>query len=374
MSVGNIDGSVRKLDALEKTASTSRVLNLLVIAREHKRDPEYIEKPFFRNQVLNEAIILKHRVRPDEQFAFDSSKTVATKVIIPFERSDLEIGGRSFFVGQRGWTSLVQELAGQDRKIQHDLTVYHALDELPSLDPFLLREHLGRRRFQIANSYFSISSADLDRMQSFVASKIMGIIEMAFPNGAETGTGKLASLLLATELDERLEPLRLVLRLEEDAYLEGMFSWKGFLYYQWALADIDPRLAAMLKSLPKLHGSGRRDGPKANLVRESKIRIIKAARERRLEVNQVLERYNSAYRDLTQNDKPMSFRDFLLQAPALFMTLGDKMGAISHLASFWKYRFANANELVAPMDEVLGILQDFESALGCRPSTGDDGF
>jgi len=361
---GNSDGSARKLDMLEKTASTSRVLNLIAIAREHKHEADYLAHPFFRNQVLNEAIILKHRIRPDERFVFNSPPNIGTKVIIPFERSDLEIGGRSFFIGQRGWTSLVQELVGQDRKIQHDLTVYHALDELPSLDPFLLREHLGRRRFQIANSYFSISSADLDRMQSFVASKIMRIIEMAFPNGADTGTDKLASLLLMSHLDDRLEPLRLVLRLEEDAYLEGMFSWKGFLYYQWALADIDPLLAAMLKGLSNLQASGHRNVTKAQYIKEAKIRITQGVRARRHEVAQILESYLSAYRDLTQNGRPKSFRDFILQAPANFMILGDKMGAISHLASFWKYRFADTNQLIAPLDEVLAILEDFQSALG----------
>lgn len=364
MPGGNTDGSVRKLDELEKTASTSRVLNLLAIAREHKHEADYLAHPFFRNQVLNEAIILKHRIRPDERFVFESPKNIGTKVIIPFERSDLEIGGRSFFVGQRGWIDLVQELAGSDQKIQHDLTVLLALDELPSLDPFLLREHLSRRQFHVSNLYFSISSADLDRMQTYVASKIMRIIEMAFPNGADTGTVKLASLLLMSQLDDRLEPLRLVLRLEEDAYLEGMFSWKGFLYYQWALADIDPRLASMLKDLPNLQASGRRDVSRAQYIREAKIRITQGVRARRHEVAQILESYLSAYRDLTQNDRPMSFRDFILQAPAKLMILGDKMGAISHLASFWKYRFAGTNELIAPMDEVLAILEDFQSALG----------
>ncbi|OXE36034.1 MAG: hypothetical protein CGW95_10200 [Phenylobacterium zucineum] len=313
--------------------------------------------------MLNESIILKHRVRPNEQFVFDWPMNVATKVIIPFERSDLEIGGRSFFVGQRGWMALVQDLVGEDRRIQNDLTVFQALDELPALDPFLLREHLSRRGFNIAKLYFSISSADLDRMQMFVASQIMTVIEMAFPKGVETRTEKLAALLLSTQIDERLEPLRMVLRLDEDAYREGMFSWKGFLYYQWAMADIDPRLAAMLKDLPNLQGSGRRDGQMAGYVREAKTRIIKAVRERRREVSEALEVYHSAYRDLTQNGKPMAFRDFLLKAPDLFMVLGDKVGAISHLASFWKYRFSNSPERVAPMEEVLEILQDFEAAL-----------
>ena len=60
------------------------------------------------------------------------------------------------------------------------------------------------------------------------------------------------------ETSDRIEK-----KVTEDAYRDGMFSWKGFLYYQWALADIDPRLATMVKELPKLQATGRREGPEA---------------------------------------------------------------------------------------------------------------
>ena len=363
MTEGQTDRSVRNLAVLHKTASTSRVLNLLSIARLHRHDDGYLAAPFFRNQVLNEALIIKHRVRPNEQFVFDDPRYVATKVIIPFERSDLDIGGQSFFIGQRGWTTMVQELAGEDGKIQHDLNVFQALDELPSLDPFLLREHLSRRGFDVAPLYFSISDADLGRMQSFVGAQIMPVIEMAFPKGSEMRSEKLAALLLSTQIDARLEPLRMVLRLTEEAYRDGMFSWKGFLYYQWALSDIDPRLANMVKELPKLQATGRREGAAAAYVRDAKLRIAREIRRCRHQVNETLEVYQAAYRDLTQNGKPMAFRDFLLKAPAMFMVLGERIGSISHISSFWKYRFDGAFEFVAPMEEVIDILQDFEATL-----------
>lgn len=359
----NDERSVRRLSALEKTASTSRVLNLLAVSRQHKHEVEYLTQPFFRCPILNESIILKHRVRPDEQYVFSSPTNIATKVILPFERSDLGIGGQSFFVGQKGWMTLVQDLAGADGRIQTDLAVFQAMEGLPSLDPFLLREQLNRHGFNVARQYFSISDADMKRMQAFVGQQIGAVIEMAFPSGTDIGAEKLAALLLSSQLDDRVAPLRTVLRLEEEAYREGMFSWKGFLYYQWALADIDPRLAAMLKDLPRLTAPGSRDSRDAVYVRDAKIRIVKAVRDRRREINIALEVYHAAYRDLTQNGKPMAFRDFLVKAPAMFMALGEKIGAISHVASFWQYRFSKALELTAHTDELLDILQDFESAL-----------
>ena len=99
----------RSLGALEKSASTSRVLNLLAVAKANAGRAEHAEAPFFKNRVLNSAIVVKHRLRSDDMFLFDDFRATATKVIIPFERGDLNLGGRSFFIGQRGWSDLLQE-------------------------------------------------------------------------------------------------------------------------------------------------------------------------------------------------------------------------------------------------------------------------
>ncbi|MEI6439119.1 MAG: hypothetical protein WCO83_02830, partial [Alphaproteobacteria bacterium] len=73
--------------------------------------------------------------------------------------------------------------------------------------------------------------------------------------------------------------------------------------------------------------------------------------------------YDTAFDDLTTNGRPMAFRDFLLKAPEMFMMLGERMGVISHISSFWRYRFPNERSLNAPTGEVVDILQDFEANL-----------
>jgi hypothetical protein len=112
MRQASTDRSVRNLGALQRTASTSRVLNLVAIANAHKGDPAYHSRPFFNTPLLNECLILKHRIRMDERYVFDDERQNSTKIILPFERSDLRMGGRSFFVGQRGWREIVRETAG----------------------------------------------------------------------------------------------------------------------------------------------------------------------------------------------------------------------------------------------------------------------
>jgi len=363
------DRSFRSLSGLEKTASTSRVLNLAAVASQNAGDPEYDSSPFFKAASLNGAVIIKHRLRADEQYIFDRSRRITTKVIIPFERTDLSLGGRSLFVGQRGWQDLLNQLRGTADDEARDLALLEALDELPSLDPFLLREHLRRRDFKIANCYFAISAADLERMQRFVSGEISKLVELAYGGGRSDGTpnaniSKLVSLLLSGQDDTRLEPLRLTLGLEGENFREGIFSWKGFLYYKWVLNSLWPELREVIAELTEIKVVGPRDFDMLNQVKEVGARVNQAILGQVRKVRTSLQVYDDAFAELTQAGNPMAFRNFLLKSPEMFITLGERAGMVSHIASFWRYRFPKGRPLRVELDELFDILQDFHQGLG----------
>ena len=48
----------------------------------------------------------------------------------------------------------------------------------------------------------------------------------------------------------------------------------------------------------------------------------------------------------------------------MFMALGENVGVVSHIASYWRYRFPAGKRLGAPLEEVASILQEFEVSLG----------
>ena len=359
------DRTSRSLTALQRTASTSRVLNLLAIARQHGRRPEWAEQPLFRNRVLNASMILKHRLRLDESYLFDDYRTSATKVIIPYERNDLALGGRSFFVGQRGWTDLLREACADGKSLESDVTTLDQMDRLPSLDPFLLREHLRRRGKSVAACYFAISPADLDAMQGYVGMQVGQLIRLAYANaGQGAATARLVEALLSTDVDERLEPLRATLMLEGENFREGVFSWKGFLYYKWMLTVLQPQLTAVSKEIAALVISGPRDLETSAYLDAARARIRRAIARQRAEVNRTLAIYDAAFNALTQRGEPSSFRTFLLDAPRMFLSLGEKVGQVSHIASFWRYRFPAGRAPTASVEEVVDLFQDFETGLG----------
>src|SRR5580692_9391567 len=133
------DRSVRSLRKLQRTGSTSRVLNLLAITERMEASGGEPEAPFFASPMLARSLIIKHRLRPDENFLFDETRINATKVIIPFERQDLGLGAQSVFVGQRGWVDQLRMACDGAAGFSNDVILLQVLDELPSLDPFLLR-------------------------------------------------------------------------------------------------------------------------------------------------------------------------------------------------------------------------------------------
>jgi hypothetical protein len=359
----------RSLRGLEKTASTSRVLNLAAIAVKHAGDPEHAKEPLFYANNLAAGVIVKHRLRVDELENFDDMVRTATKLIIPFDRTNLALGGRALFVGETNWMERLADLRGSVDGLQRDAEVLQSIDELPSLDPFLLREHLKRRGYSISPTHFEISQGDSDRMQKFVGGEIARLIQLAY-NDEGVGSGnisKLVEALLSSKTDERLEPLRLTLRLEGEAYREGIFSWKGFLYYKWVLNTLWPNLKEVLSELSKVRVVGARDAQFISAIEETRARLRESVQAQVRGVMGYLKMYDAVFEKLTSEGNAGAFRDFLLQSPDMFMALGEGAGTLSHIATFWRYRFPKGKPLTASMGELFDILQDFESSLGAEP-------
>jgi hypothetical protein len=91
--------------------------------------------------------------------------------------------------------------------------------------------------------------------------------------------------------------------------------------------------------------------------------IIDRVRDNGNDVNKSLGVYDASFLDLVEHQSPRHFRDFLLSAPYMFLELGEKLGAISHIVSFWRYRFAPGSAQI-DSEELAAIFQDFASGFG----------
>lgn len=359
------DHTVRSLVHLKNSASTARVLNLLRSATEFSDDPDWAQKPFFDSILLNRSLIIKHRLRRNETDLFAVHRQVATKVVIPIDMSDLRTGGRSFFVDQIQFERTLKENFSIDLGAR-DAHILRLIDKLPSLDPFLLREQLRRGGFMPAACYFSISPSDLQRMTDFVEREIKPLVTMSLANSgsaaADFSVKRLAGKILANTPGQELEALRVTLRLDPDQYEEGMFCWKGFLYYKWVLSDLLGHIGGVVRGVQTVKPVGPMDT-------ETRVYLTQCRESLRRSIVQVCEKvrhtlayYDEAYQSLIQDGDPVKFRDFLLRAPMMFTRLGEQLGAVQHVVSFWRFRFGEGAATVSP-EELIDILMDFETGL-----------
>jgi hypothetical protein len=368
-----VDRSVRSLEHLETSASTARVLNLRAVRRAKGGDPDYATNPLFKNPSLNTSIIVKHRLRGNEIDQFPGPRSSATKILVPIEANDLRMGARYVFIGQRRFEQSLYEAFGIEiGEDSQDLRTLAILDETPTLDPFLLREQLRRHGLEPARCYFELSQADTKRMFDFAQREIEPLVQMSVGSGATaiTYAVKLTRKILANSADAELDPLRRTMQLDVQQFQEGVFCWKAFLYYKWQLADLLPRVAPVLKQIETIRPRGPQSDDIKVYLSVARETLRKALISCCRSVKTTLEVYDHAYSALTQNSDPTAFRDFLLKAPEMFNDLGERLGAIEHIVSFWRFRFPGDRMPMITPEELSDMFMDFEGSLGFEKSEG----
>jgi hypothetical protein len=365
---GKAGRDVRSLVNLGETASTSRVLNLSQIYLSASGDKLYAQKPFFRDSRLNKCILIKHTLRANELDLFSRPRRTATKILIPFDPSDLRVGAASIFVDQTGFPAFCKGhfRANDDFAANADVEILRLLDSIPSLDPFLVRELLSRHGHKPANCYLQISPSDVQRMIGFANTEIERLVKMAFGETINSASLKLASHILSNELGKELEPLMPTLRLSRAEFSDGIFSWRGFLYFKWRYLELQEEMRGVVEGLAKYQPLGAPDQGIKEYLNEVRPRLGRQIAAAIVNIGRTLGVYDRAYSSLVDRGDPNPFRQFLIDGPSLFYELGEGIAILGHIASFWAYRLKSTNpkDRLHPNDYA-DILMDFESSLAC---------
>lgn len=364
---------MRSLAALAQSASTSRVLNLGFISQRSEQDPEHQAQPMFESQALNRCIVIKHRLRSNESHLFPPNRHVVTKLMFPFDWNDLSIGGRSILVNQKGFTqALLTDIGMRAQLSLTDHEMLGLLDRLPSLDPFLLREHLRRHGRRVADCYFDITPSDVSRMQAFVSDELSSLMKLAFDSNDasfQDQATRMVDAILSAEISDRLAPLQATLGMGDEEFREGVFCWKGFLYYKWSLSGMEQSIVRLVSDFRRLRLIGSMAAETRAYLETIRSELSEAITGERRKVRASLRVYDDAYAELVQKGQVAAFREFLLSAPSMFIDIGDRLGVVSHMSSFWRYRFPPGAPLEMAVEEGLDLFREFESSLARNRKT-----
>ena len=265
-------------------------------------------------------------------------------MIFPFDPEDLDLGGQFLVVDDPDLVEqLERHLDYRDANIARDVTMLKLFDRLPTLDPFLLHEALRANKLEVANCYFRLSPADKSEMLEFVALQVETLIGLCF-GGAAAGGGqakRLSTLLLAEGDSPELAPLRDAMRMEAEEFAQAMFCWKAVLYYRWrsralAVAGEEQRAARSAQR----RAPARFDPETAPFVRVAVGQLgghdvrLRAAHRRDVPH---LRRGVRGAPPRSRRGEP--FRRFLMDGPKLFARLGERMGRLEQLVSYWQHQF-----------------------------------
>jgi len=329
--------------------------------------PEYYDQPLFENRRLNRALILKHRLRNNEQDLFENPNHVGTKILLPIDDRDWKLGGRFVFVGQKDYLTVLSNTFGESIIYSpRDREILDIIANVPSLDPFLLKEILAKNSIMVSPCYFEISKSDNQAMNAFLKTEIAKLVkQLSLSNeNIHIYTEKLVNKIMSGRVDDGLEHLSTAINLPEEDFADGIFAWRGFLYYKWTHENISKRIVPVMTSIMNLKPLGFMSETKKIQLKNSKIGLRKDIIESIIEIRNTLSIYDDSYKSLVIGKNPIVFRNFLISAPSLFIKLGRQLGMMNYICNFWNFRF-DPKQAPRSMDadELADLLAEFHEGL-----------
>lgn len=388
----DVDRSLRET----LSSGASRIFNVAEITRrleDAARDAggKPPDQLLFRHRGLNRAVFIKwpKEFAPPPSAALNASAEIlengqlrtftvdtrvrvekgdiATVVYIPYDPNNVSDGGNSFELGGRGRTQALLDIAGFDARadsdsVRSDLRLLEVIENLPSLDPFLLKDRVAVENLTVPEEYFTIPEAEFQDIKAYILTKFRPITERVVDpnsrNAAQVTEQFIMKLWEAKDLDY-LRPITDVFRIDPSQAADIYYSWKGVTYYEY---QYKRGQRTMLGFADWLHS---RAVPshyvKANLREEleESVRDVAGAFARHLKnSSDILRIYNQGYENLfVKGGEARLFIEFLRDSSTFFWDIAASISALNHGVSVWNQRTRNASEGKLTADELKPLLE-----------------
>ncbi|MDA0341945.1 MAG: hypothetical protein O3B74_10155 [Proteobacteria bacterium] len=327
------------------SAASTRVFDCVRLHQAALKAGATPDQFMFHKPDLNRIIYIKEPFL-DEAMADAAGRPVGTKLYFAYNEQDAYEGGRSIFFSDKTLRNALHFQAGitpddHSAAFTRDLTLLRAFEDLPSLDPFLLKDRLNAEGMSVHDSYLEISDGEFTEIRDFVMARFRPMVEMAFEglSHAETLTRlrALVEKLWEAKDMEGLGPILQAMQLKAEDGPAAFYAWKGVIYYDYLRSSQRERWKDYASFLG--HDAVPTDlVPKEN--REDLDGLVAMARslfkQRWMQIEKILTDYNRAYDQLfKEQSSPGPFIEFLRASPNHFYSLGDCISSIDHAIEVW---------------------------------------
>jgi len=173
---------------------------------------------------------------------------------------------------------------------------------------------------------------------------------------------RLSELILAEGDSPELAPLRLAMRMESPEFAQAMFCWKAVLYYRWRSRLLGPEIKATRRSIAAVELS-RFDPDSARFARAAISQLEGLILDCERRIAEMFRIYDEVFEALTAQRTPEPFRRFLIDGPRLFARLGERMGRLEQLTSYWSHQFPGLRTRQLRPEAIYDGLRNLLSAL-----------
>ena len=302
---------------------------------------------FFENHGLNFSIFIKD-MNPDYRRDDEESdeRPIGTKIYVPFDIENIYAGGKSIFASDRGFRNAITELIGEGshvdpEAIARDLELIEVLNNMPALDPFLVRDMMQSRGMEIDERYFEMNQAEWDLIEDHIRQRIRPMVSLALPDGVKHSEERMAEMIDAiwkAKDMRKLMPLIKAFLLPVEKTGEIFHAWKGIAFFEYHYMQLSEPAIEFARWL--------QDGARPNHnVSPQEDEEFKTLREQiRLKLKghwaistQILKDYNDAYEQLFKaSGSAVAFMNFMGKAPSHFWHLGDAIIRLQHAVETWE--------------------------------------
>jgi hypothetical protein len=369
-----MSGSGRYLKPILDSGS-SRVFNCNDIV--HKLERENVENPYiFKNRSMHNMVLIKEALARDDM-RHPQGFAIGTKLYVPYNNADVYEGGRSIFLHSPHLLQVFQEQFGvrdegdKAEGLAHDLRILNTLDELPSLDGFLMRDALELEGIAVNEHYCEVTATERVAIGEYIRGKMEPLVRAAY--GGQRSLGNKVTQLIDKVWEakdiEALEPLIQAFRLPRHEALDVFSAWKGIIFYAFehdrARAGRES-FAFWLKEVARPRQAVTRHV--GVVIEETRRATVERLRAHWLEVATVLDTYERLYADFVASANPGGFIAFLRGATDTYWQLGDSLSKINLAINCWDLSTQSCAGRRLSVDQLENLLTWLKSILLCRLS------
>ncbi|MFN8721340.1 MAG: hypothetical protein ACK5YI_10955 [Rhodospirillales bacterium] len=303
----------------------------------------------FNNNLLDRSIVFKFPKfeveadpgRSDRTVpALTSARPIETGVFIPDDPANPMNGGYACYLGQKNFDTILTEVAGlrsvdRAERDHQDIATLNIIDDLPSLDPFLLKIRFEHAARPLPAGVIVLKPDEEKGVKACVARRFSGILRKAFRGQAADDT-QVARRILDSLWDPTTEIWTRVLMAlgvrDESEHTRILFAIRGVGFYEHLFSETEGVSAAITGYLTEIadrpRDAGKVDPAYVEEVATLRREVLRRFLDHNKQCQTIFHRYDQAVEDFLERNNPATMQRYLTEVNDIFWTLGHYVTAL----------------------------------------------